>query len=65
MHIELWLVRDLDCSSLEHEADSIVTGIGGDRVQAQLMMVSNGTSAGLRQTDHVAAFEPVVAQVYL
>ena len=36
-----------------------------EKVQAQLVIVSSGAPARLRQTDHVAVFEPLVAEMYL
>ena len=50
---------------IEREADPIGIAIDVEKVQAQLVIVSDGASAGLRQTDHVAVFEPLVAGMYL
>lgn len=49
----------------EHEADLVVTGIRVERAQAHLVIVSNDTSAGLGETDHVAVFEYLVAGMHL
>ena len=50
---------------IQRESDLVGTGIGVEKVQAQLVIVSSGASAGFRQTDHVAVFEPLVAGMYL
>lgn len=39
-----------------------MTEIRVERAQAQLVIVSNETSSGLRETDHVAGFEPLIAE---
>ena len=65
MHIELWLLLVSYFLMIEREADLVGTAIGVEKVQAQLVIVSDGASAGLCQTDHVAVFEPSVAGMYL
>ena len=65
MRIELWLLSVSYCLRIEREADLVGTAIGMEKVQAQLVIVSDGASAGLRQTDHVAVFEPLVSGMYL
>ena len=49
----------------EHEVDLVVTEYYVKWAQAQLAIVSNEPSAGLDETNRVAGFEHLVAEIYL
>lgn len=50
---------------VEHNADLNLIEIRAERAQAQLVVVSDKTWTGLRQTDHAAVFEPSADEMHL